>query len=597
MVNVTPISPIVPGDTSVGDSVAKANDVFSRIVEQGQAVNGLLIDVGDKASLQTSVKTNLVAAINEILVRFNDGFLVENITGLLADLDTTNKTNLVGAINEVVGDVGDLDALQSVNKSSIVAAINEILTENAGVGNLQNLSTIDKSNIVSAINELSLSIGSFSNLSGYQDIVSAINEISDDIGDRDELETTVKNNLVVAINEIVSKYELFVAKDGSTAFTGNVNLDNHKVINLAPGTNPNDAVTVAQIPELVKLGDVDSLSTSTKENAVLAINEVVGYIGQLNLLNTTVKTNIVAAINEIVANIDYQDMQTKLSGETLIKFGSTVNSDHDQTFDFRSSSVTGPTSYDLRIIRESGSNGEARIIQNGSGQTFISTNDEINGVIDRIRVNADVGNPFEIYKDGVWVAVATGGASLPLVGGTMTGPIQFNKILSSNNILMDLQQGYAIYSDDVGTYDSSVSRLWIDGPSIGEIHIGPKTTGNLRGIELRTDRLDVTGEIFSSSDITLLSDERVKSEIETIDDGLEKVYAMRGVHYIKDGKFSTGVIAQELEKIAPELVKDAGELKAVNYPQLTAYLIEAVKDLVDQVNDLNRRIITLENNQ
>jgi hypothetical protein len=348
----------------------------------------------------------------------------------------------------------------------------------------------------------------------------------------------------------------------------------------------------------VKLGDIEALSTSTKENAVLAINEVIGYIGQLNLLNTTVKTNLVAAINEIVDNIDYQAMQVKLSGVSRISFGYDLTSDHDQIWDFRSSSVTGPTDFDFRVIREQGTNGSARLIQNGTGHVFLSTNDAVNGVIDRVRLNADVNNPFEIYKDGVWVAVATGGASLPLSGGTMVGPIQFDKVLSSNNILLDLQQGFAVYSDDTGTYTDSEKRLWIDGPTNGEIHIGPKSiVGNLKGIELKTDRLDVTGEIFSSSDITLLSDARVKTEVVTIKDALEKVYTMRGVHYVKDGKFSTGLIAQELELVAPELVKDAGELKSVNYQQLNAYLIEAVKDLVEQVCDLNKRIIELENNQ
>ncbi|QIG69579.1 putative peptidase_S74 domain-containing protein [Rhizobium phage RHph_I46] len=597
MVDVTPIPPITPGSTNVGESITSANEAFTRIVEQGQAINGLLIDVGDKTDLQTTVKTDLVSAINEILTRFNDGFLVQSVTGDLTNLTTTNKSNLVSAVNEIVGNIGNLSSLSTSDKTSIVAAINEVVAENAGVGNLQNLSTIDKTNIVAAINELSFSIGAFSNLDGFQDIISAINSISDDAGDISTLTTVSKTSLVAAINELVTKTGLFVTKDGSVAFTGDVDFGTHKIKNLAAGTNSGDAVTVGQILDLVKIGDVAGLATSTKENTVLAINEVIGYIGQLNLLNTTTKTNIVAAINEIVDNIDYQDMQVKLSGINRVSFGYDITSDHDQTFDFRSSSVTGPSDFDFRVIREQGTNGVARLIQNGSGHMYLSTNDAVNGVIDRVRLNADVNNPFEIYKDGIWVAVATGGASLPLSGGTMTGPIQFDKTLSSNNILLDLQQGYGIYSDNTGTYTDSDRRLWIDGPGSGEIHIGPKTAGNLKGIELKTDRLDVTGEIFSSSDITLLSDARVKTDVETIEDAVNKVYAMRGVHYVKDGKFSTGLIAQELELVAPELVKDAGDLKSVNYQQLNAYLIEAVKDLVDQVNDLNKRIIELENNQ
>ena len=52
--------------------------------------------------------------------------------------------------------------------------------------------------------------------------------------------------------------------------------------------------------------------------------------------------------------------------------------------------------------------------------------------------------------------------------------------------------------------------------------------------------------------------------------------------YKRDGKLNSGVIAQELEKIAPELVKTADDemgTKSVAYGNMVAYLIEAVKEL------------------
>jgi len=61
---------------------------------------------------------------------------------------------------------------------------------------------------------------------------------------------------------------------------------------------------------------------------------------------------------------------------------------------------------------------------------------------------------------------------------------------------------------------------------------------------------------------------------------------MRGASFIKDGKQSSGVIAQELEKIAPELVKSDGEYKSVAYGNLTGYLIEAIKLLQKEIDDL-----------
>ena len=60
---------------------------------------------------------------------------------------------------------------------------------------------------------------------------------------------------------------------------------------------------------------------------------------------------------------------------------------------------------------------------------------------------------------------------------------------------------------------------------------------------------------------------------------------MRGVSFTKDGKDGSGVIAQELEKIAPELVLD-GEYKSVAYGNLVGYLIENAKEQQKEIDEL-----------
>ena len=90
--------------------------------------------------------------------------------------------------------------------------------------------------------------------------------------------------------------------------------------------------------------------------------------------------------------------------------------------------------------------------------------------------------------------------------------------------------------------------------------------------------VDVTGALVASGNVTAFSDERLKSDVKTIDNALDKVSQMRGVTFIKDDKQGSGVIAQELEKIAPELVLD-GEYKSVAYGNIVGYVIEAIKEL------------------
>ena len=90
------------------------------------------------------------------------------------------------------------------------------------------------------------------------------------------------------------------------------------------------------------------------------------------------------------------------------------------------------------------------------------------------------------------------------------------------------------------------------------------------------------GAATFNNNVTAFSDERLKTDIKTIESGLDKVSQMRGVTFKKDDKLNSGVVAQELEKIAPELVKTADDemgTKSVAYGNMVGYLIEAVKEL------------------
>lgn len=102
--------------------------------------------------------------------------------------------------------------------------------------------------------------------------------------------------------------------------------------------------------------------------------------------------------------------------------------------------------------------------------------------------------------------------------------------------------------------------------------------------------LDVTGDITAFS----TSDERLKSNITPILDGLDKVGEIQGYEYdwIENEHHTNtghdiGVIAQEIEKIAPEAVttRDNG-YKAVKYEKLIPILIQAIKELNDKVKQL-----------
>ena len=97
--------------------------------------------------------------------------------------------------------------------------------------------------------------------------------------------------------------------------------------------------------------------------------------------------------------------------------------------------------------------------------------------------------------------------------------------------------------------------------------------------------VDTSGNITATGDVTANSDIAFKSDIETLDGN--KVFDMRGVSFMKDGRRGSGVVAQEIEKIAPELVHVGPDgKKSVAYGNLVGYLIEAVKDLQKELQEV-----------
>ena len=118
--------------------------------------------------------------------------------------------------------------------------------------------------------------------------------------------------------------------------------------------------------------------------------------------------------------------------------------------------------------------------------------------------------------------------------------------------------------------------------------------GNDGGSTITALTLDMSeaGAATFNNNVTAFSDERLKDNIETLEDGLDKVEQLRGVTYTRDGKENIGVIAQEVEKILPEIVLTADDemgTKSVDYSRITAVLIEAVKELSARVKELESK--------
>ena len=114
------------------------------------------------------------------------------------------------------------------------------------------------------------------------------------------------------------------------------------------------------------------------------------------------------------------------------------------------------------------------------------------------------------------------------------------------------------------------------------------------GTSVPLETLHVVGSILATQQITSYSDARFKSNVRVFSDALECVSRMRGVRY-EDAhaphRSKVGVIAQEMEAVVPEVVATNDEgYKSVAYGEIAAVLIEAVKELRVELNDVKREL-------
>jgi len=117
--------------------------------------------------------------------------------------------------------------------------------------------------------------------------------------------------------------------------------------------------------------------------------------------------------------------------------------------------------------------------------------------------------------------------------------------------------------------------------------------------------LHVDGDVVAYS--TSVSDERLKDNVTTIENPLDKIKALRGVEYdwnsgSRKGKHDLGLIAQEVEKVIPNIVheheqpflnddeEDETLYKTVDYEKLTAVLIEGMKEQQIQIDSMKSEI-------
>ena len=208
-------------------------------------------------------------------------------------------------------------------------------------------------------------------------------------------------------------------------------------------------------------------------------------------------------------------------------------------------------------------------------------------------------------------------ASAPTDGGIAPKDI-------ANGRMQFAMTNWNVHGTGGGYADTLLLSAWGDSSGGHENII--KFSKRARTIRFEQGSFDSTSRMSSYKDVTMTSgsDRRLKKKIQTIEDPLTKITQLRGVNFEWREKYVTslsnetsemvfndaydeglqmGFIAQEVEKVIPEVVERGhigyeglDDVLALDYPKITALLVEGIKELNQKVEELTKKVEELSKN-
>ena len=234
------------------------------------------------------------------------------------------------------------------------------------------------------------------------------------------------------------------------------------------------------------------------------------------------------------------------------------------------------------------------------------------------------GGGATVNFPGTHRVVTAGAISSSLSGSTDLTWDGENLKLNNDTIISDISASSA-HTDVKGLISGNDIHTLIEGKTTGNVVIGLRGSNTSSKFAVISGKGDyysnttydhtafsvdssgsfmfngtgqITGSLEVKGDVTAFysSDERLKDNIQPIESPLEKIFKINGVSFDWNEKsdkkgHDVGVIAQEIEKVLPELVveRDSG-YKAVRYEKIVALLIEAIKQQQLQIDELKSKI-------
>jgi len=410
--------------------------------------------------------------------------------------------------------------------------------------------------------------------------------------------TTTNTNLGTAIEEaIVGTVDVAFSSGQVTLTLSNSNATQsarHLRLNLTgtSGGAQNLVVPAIQKNYLVNNGTADTITVKTPSGSGIGVpsgKTMWVYNNGTNVVDAVTAVSSLQSDGGVtVDNITIDGTQIDLSsGDLLIDVAGDINLDADGgdiSFEDDGTEVGRINMDSSNLTIRSAVSDKDVIIQGNDGGSNITALTLDMSAAGAATFNDSVTATSVTANGGVTVDnITIDGTEIDLSSGDLTLDV-------AGDINLDADGGDVIIKDDgteIGRFANSSSDFVIQSAVSDKDMI---FKGNDGGSTITALTLDMSGAGAATfnNDVTAFSDERLKDNIETITNALDKVKEMRGVTFTREGRQGTGVIAQEMQKVMPEVVHDENEYMSVAYGNLVGVLIEAVKELKAEVDELKK---------
>ena len=232
------------------------------------------------------------------------------------------------------------------------------------------------------------------------------------------------------------------------------------------------------------------------------------------------------------------------------------------------------------VFNDSSQDIDFRVESNGQANAF---------KIDAGNDTASFAVPVDIDSGITIDNITIDGTEIDLSSGDLTVDVAGDIILDAagNDVL------FKAGGTTIGEITNSSSDLVIKS-SVSDKDMLFKGNDGGSAITALTLDMSAAGAATFNNDVTAFSDKRLKDNVETIPNALDKVCAMRGVNFTRNDNNNqpgTGVIAQEMQEVFPVVVKENNDelnTLSVSYGNLVGVLIEAIKELKEEIENLKK---------